>query len=488
MTQALSMTEEDLCYLSAHEALNLFARRKLKPSALMAALQARSEKINPVINCFADQYWDEGLAAASRADSLYASPGAKLRPLEGIPLAVKDAQRVAGKRTTHGSLIFKNSIDDHSDPMIERLQDAGAIIFARTTTPEFCLSGVTHSRIWGITRNPWNTEWGPGGSSGGSGAALAAGLTTLATGTDIGGSIRIPAACCGIVGYKPPHGRNPDGPPASFDRFNHCGPMARSVADAALMQNMTSGPHPLDHDSIRSRIKLPVKPENLKGMKLAYSMDFGYVNVNPEVRNNTLAAIEVFKSLGARVSEVDLGWTSEVDADCMHWYNLMSFGRQTLWHREKHRDLMTDYALKFAESCETKVTADDVHKPWARLHQMYQTLGPVLDNHDIFICPTNNAPGVKAGHDPWDMNFTINGKTADPEYGWVMTHQFNMLHNCPVLAVPSGFASTGVPTGIQIIARTFDDARVFKVGLAYEKAAKELFVSQSNHPTFNQQL
>ena len=145
-----------------------------------------------------------------------------------MPLAVKDAQRLKGKRTTQGSLIFKDWVDDHSDPMIERLQKAGAVILARTTTPEFCLSGITASRIWGVTRNPWNTEWGPGGSSGGSGAALAAGLTTLATGTDIGGSIRIPAAACGVVGFKPPHGRNPDGPPANFDRFNHCGPMTRT--------------------------------------------------------------------------------------------------------------------------------------------------------------------------------------------------------------------------------------------------------------------
>ena len=206
--------------------------------------------------------------------------GFKPRALEGIPLLVKDAQRVKDKRTTHGSLIFDNNIDDHSDPQIERLEKAGAIIFGRTTTPEFCLSGVTHSRIWGITRNPWNLDYGPGGSSGGSGAALAAGFTTLATGTDIGGSIRIPSSACGTVGFKPPHGRNPDGPPANFDRFNHCGPMTRSVADAALMQNVTSGPHPLDHDSIRARVKLPLKAESIKGWKIAYSLDFGYVEVD----------------------------------------------------------------------------------------------------------------------------------------------------------------------------------------------------------------
>jgi Asp-tRNA(Asn)/Glu-tRNA(Gln) amidotransferase A subunit family amidase len=477
------MTEENLCYLSATQALRLFRSRKLKPTELLAALLARAAQFNPSINCFAGQYWDEAMAAAQRADKRYGKRDATTRPLEGIPLAVKDAQRVKGQRTTHGSLIFKDNVDDHSDPMIERLQDAGAIIFARTTTPEFCLHGVTHSRIWGITRNPWNPDWGPGGSSGGSGAALASGLTTLATGTDIGGSIRIPAACCGVVGFKPPHGRNPDGPPANFDRYNHCGPMTRSIADAALMQSITAGPHPLDHDSIRTPIKLPEKPASIKGMKIAWSIDFGYVNVDPEVRANTFAALAVFKSLGARLTEVDLGWTSETASDCMHWYSLMHFGRQAIWHRARHKELMTDYALKFADAAERGSAANDVHKPWQRAHAMYQTLGPILESHDILICPTNNAPGVKADHDPWDQNFTVNGKKADPEFGWVMAYQFNMLHNCPVLAVPSGFASTGVPTGIQIVGRTWDDATVFKAGLAYEKAVGGWYTKPATRPS-----
>jgi Asp-tRNA(Asn)/Glu-tRNA(Gln) amidotransferase A subunit family amidase len=227
------MSNEDLCYLSATEALKHFKSRKLSPRELMAALIARTERVNTKVNCFADRYFDEAMDQARAAEARYMKRGARTLPLEGIPVAVKDAQRVAGKRTTHGSLIFKDNVDTHSDPMIERLQTAGAIVLARTTTPEFCLSGITTSRIWGVTRNPWNTDWGPGGSSGGSGAALAAGLTTIATGTDIGGSIRIPSAACGVVGFKPPHGRNPDGAPANFDRFNHCGPMTRSLADAA---------------------------------------------------------------------------------------------------------------------------------------------------------------------------------------------------------------------------------------------------------------
>ena len=476
------MSNEDLCYLSATAALALFKKRKLSPLELMTDLIARSERVNPAVNCYADRYFDQALLKARAAEARYMKRGAESAPLAGIPLAVKDAQRVGGKRTTHGSLIFKDSIDENSDPMIERLENAGAIIFARTTTPEFCLSGVTHSRIWGITRNPWNTQWGPGGSSGGSGAALAAGITTLATGTDIGGSIRIPASACGVIGFKPPHGRNPDGPPANFDRFNHCGPMTRSVADAALMQSITAGPHPLDHDSIRSIAKLPMEPASIKGMKIAWSADFGYVEVDSDVRQNLMQTLEVFQRLGAKIEEVDLGWTKSVDDDAIHWYNMMNFGRQTIWHHKDNADLMTDYALKFAAAAKRHSSLDDVHKPWARSHQMYQTLGPVLGSHDLFICPTNNVPAVKADHDPWDPDFTVNGRPADPEFGWVMTHQFNMLHNCPVMSVPSGHAASGVPTGVQLVGRTWDDARVFKAAFAYEQALGGWYTAKGKRP------
>ena len=207
------MSDDDLCYLSASEALALFASRKLSPVELLQAQIARTQKLQPQINAFTDTYFDEALKAARKAEARYGGKGRRPRKLEGLPLAVKDAQRVAGKRTTQGSLIFEHHVDDHSDPMVERLQKAGAIIHARTATPEFCLSGVCYSKLWGITRNPHNLAFGPGGSSGGSGAALAAGMTTLATGTDIGGSIRIPASACGVVGFKPRTGAIPTAPP-----------------------------------------------------------------------------------------------------------------------------------------------------------------------------------------------------------------------------------------------------------------------------------
>jgi amidase len=211
------MSYLELCYLSANDALVAFRSGDLKPSNLVEALIRRIEQVNPQVNALADTYFDEARAQALSADAAYAN-GLAQGALLGVPVLVKDAQRVKGKRTTHGSLLHMDAAPDKvSDPMIERLQDAGAIILARTTTPEFCISGVCRSLAWGNTVNPFNPDFGTGGSSGGAGAAVAAGFAPIATGTDIGGSIRFPASCCGVVGFKPPPGRNPDGPPANFD-------------------------------------------------------------------------------------------------------------------------------------------------------------------------------------------------------------------------------------------------------------------------------
>ena len=154
-------------------------------------------------------------------------------------------------------------------------------------------------------------------------------------------------------------------------------------------------------------MKLPTEPAAIKGMKIAFSVDFGYVPVDSDVRQNMMQALDVFQRLGAKVEEVDLGWTEAVDHDALHWYNMMNFGRQTIWQSKDNADLMTDYALKFAEAARRNSTMDDIHKPWERTHRMYQTLGPVLASHDVFICPTNNAPSVKADHDPWDPDFRV---------------------------------------------------------------------------------
>src|SRR5207248_3001219 len=162
------------------------------------------------------------------------------------------------------------------------------------------------------------------------------------------------------------------------------------------------GPHPLDHDSLRARMRLPAETDAIKGMKIAWSSDLGYMQIDPEVRRNTLAALDVFRSFGWAVDEVKLDWTGEIEPAAMHWYNTMHFGRQTVWWKKTHAHLMTDYALKLADMIEKTTGIDDVHKAWEAAHRMYQSLGPVLASHDVFICPTLAVPAVAAEHDPWD--------------------------------------------------------------------------------------
>jgi Asp-tRNA(Asn)/Glu-tRNA(Gln) amidotransferase A subunit family amidase len=245
---------------------------------------------------------------------------------------------------------------------------------------------------------------------------------------------------------------------------------------------VTAAAHPLDHDSLKGRVALPSKAQPIKGAKIAWSMDLGYREVSEDVKRSTRAALEVFRSLGSTVEEVDLGWTQAVDEASMHWYNTMHFGRQTVWWKKTHAELMTDYALKFADAAEKMTSVDDVHVAWETANKMYARLGPIFAAHDVFICPTLGVPAVRADHDPWDQDFRINGVKVDPEFGYAFTHQFNMLHNCPVMSVPSGFAETKVPTGIQIVGRTYDDARVFKMALAYEKAAGGWYRDKKTRP------
>jgi len=462
------MSEVELCYLTAAQAIHRFNEHSLSPVDLLQALIKRCETVEPHINAFTETYFDEALEQARTAEARY-QQGTQ-RPLEGIPLAVKDEFKLAGKRRTSASLVYRDRIDETSDIIIQRLLDAGAIPHAKTTTPEFCLLGSCHSRLWGITHNPWNLDITPGGSSGGSGAALAAGTTTIATGTDIGGSIRIPAALCGIVGYKAPYGRNPEIPVFNLDSYSHSGPMARSVDDIATMQNLISGIHNQDIASLRENVVIDTDiPANLDGWKIAYSMDLGFMEVDASVRNNTLAALELLRSLGATVDEVDIGWDeSIIDAVHHHWSHGWAASMDDLL--ETNRDELCDYTIWFIENSR-KSTPGDYLESIETAVRMYDRFGPLMDEYDIFACPTLMTTGVP-NDSTWPLNeIEINGQVRKiGEEQWSATFPFNMLSRCPVLTLPSGLAANGVPTGIQFVARTYDDQRVFSAALAYEQA------------------
>ena len=473
------MSDLDLIYLPAHEALRRFKARELSPVELMEATIRRAEAVQSPVNALTYTHFDEAMDKARKAEAKYAR-GARTGALEGLPVGIKDESEIKGKPTSSGSLILKDHIASQTSTMNARIMAAGGIVHARTATPEFSCAGTTWSRIWGVTRNPWNPEFTCGGSSGGSGASLASGTSSIATGSDIGGSIRIPAAACGVVGYKQPYGRNPDDPPFNLDFFCHTGPLARSVKDAILLQNVMCGPSPQDISTLRPKLRLPLDYKPIKGWKIAYSLDLGIFEVHPDVRRNTLAALEVFRALGATVEEVDLGWQPHVLAAGMGYLEHL-FGAYLSTLLDEHGDKMTTYARQFAESGQKSKAADFVQSLEV-INEMYETFGPLMERYDVFICPTNALPAVAADFDHSTGRVEINGKEVNPSLGWVMTTPFNMLSRCPVLSVPSGHAENGVPTGIQIIGRSYSDADVFRAATAYETAMGGWYRDPSSRP------
>jgi amidase len=476
------MSDLDVCYLPATEVLARFRAKKLSPVELLKAMIARAEKVQKKYRPFTYTHFDEALDGARKAEAKYMKSGARLGALEGLPIAIKDESYIKGKPTSFGSLIHKDFVPDTTSPNNERILKAGGIVHARTATPEFSCSSVTWSRLWGVTRNPWNPKFTTGGSSGGSGASLAAGTCAIAMGSDIGGSIRIPASCSGVVGYKPPYGRNPDDAPFNLDPYCHTGPMARSVADAILLQNVICGPSPIDIASLRPKLRLPTSFKPIKGWRIAYSLDLGFYEVDKEVIANTKAALDVFRSLGATVEEVDLGWTIDVFKGAVAHLDHL-FGASIAKALKKHGKLLTTYARQFAKQSAKSKPADFL-RAMEVAAQAYQSFGPMLEKYDVFICPTTALPAVRADFDPSADDLRINGKKQDiaPVIAWCMTPPFNMLSRCPVLSVPSGHAKNGVPTGIQIIGRSYSDADVFRAGMAYETAVGGWYRTSATRP------
>jgi Asp-tRNA(Asn)/Glu-tRNA(Gln) amidotransferase A subunit family amidase len=470
------MADLETAYLSGTEALARFAAGTLSPVELLDAVIARAEVVELRVNAIADRFYAEARAAARKAEASWAGVGPAPRPLEGLNLAVKEADHLAGTRNSNGSLLHMDRVDTTTAPVVQRLLDAGAIPHIKTTVPEFCILGATHSRAFGVTRNPWNLAFGPGGSSGGSGVVLATGGATLATGSDIGGSIRIPASACGVVGYKAPYGRNPGPAAASIDSYAHFGVMARTVGDVALMQNLVSGRHPQDIVSLADKVVVPtVAPPSLKGRRIAWSMNLGAYEVDAGVAAATRQALATLKALGAEVEEVELGWDGRI-IRATEAYFAHGWGNTMTADFPRDRSLMTEYAITFVESA-AQATVENYHFARAMEVEMYASFGPLMERFDAFVCPTTSVPSVAADFIPGRTPVVVNGREKIiSDDAWAMTSPFNMLSRCPVLAVPSGIHANGVPTGIQIVGRAYDDVSVFEIGLAFEKAAPWLGV------------
>jgi Asp-tRNA(Asn)/Glu-tRNA(Gln) amidotransferase A subunit family amidase len=437
---------------------------RLKAVDLMAESLRRAHIAQDAANCFALIREDQAMAAAKTTDAAVAR-GEAIGALLGVPFAAKDLTPTKGDITTLGSWSSGDWVPEESALVVRRLEAAGAILMGKTTTPEFAFSSFTVSPRFGVTRNPWDLSRTSGGSSGGSAVAVATGVVPFAEGTDMGGSVRIPAAFCGVVGLKPSLGRIPMTIlPSQFDNISHFGPLARRIQDAVAFMAAASGPSdedissaPICFDSASS------SPLDLRGRHFALSYDLGYYRIEPGVRHAVDEAIERMRAAGAIVDEVDLGWTRAVND---RWYDLWCvfmagfFGDRL----EPFRGRMDPEIVKIIERGLT-LSAVDIKRIERLRTDMWQRLAGVLHGREALLCPTCaiTAPSVDRIDDDY---------IGEDEHGRLrgldMTCQFNLLPQSPALSIPVGVAGAGLPVGLQIVGHRFQDEQVLAIGGAIE--------------------
>lgn len=459
------MADIELSYMPATELARAIRAGELSPVEVVANSLERIDEVNPALNCFCFTYPDEALAVAREAERAVRA-GERLGPLHGVPIAIKDLTPTKGKRTTMGSYAFEHNVPAENALIVDRLLGAGAIMVGKTTTPEFAYSSFTESPLWGVTRNPWDPARTPGGSSGGSGAAVASGCVPLAEGTDMGGSVRIPAAWSGVVGLKPSFGRIPlDFLPTQFDTIQHFGPLARTVADARLFLAVAQGPDDADILSLAPALDLsgPLSA-SVEGMRLALSVDLGHYAIGADVEEATRAAAAALAATGAEVEEVDLRWGREIaDAWVDHWrvYLAAIFGHVL----DEYRDRMDPRVVRLMDAGLAMSAVDFKRIEFLRTEQ-WKELRRIFERFDALLCPTMSQVARPVDED----DFVWYADRGDGLYhGLDMTSQFNFVSQCPALSVPAGWTADGLPVGLQIVARRYRDDDALRVGAALER-------------------
>jgi len=459
------MADTRLAWLPATELAALIQKKKVSPVEVVDAVLDRIEKINPRLNAFVTLTDDAARREAKAAERAVGKRSARLGPVHGVPFSVKDLVNTKGVRTTFGTPFYRDNVPAEDAPMVERMKAAGGIMLGKTNTPTFGWIGATHNLVFGITRNPWNLERTPGGSSGGASAAAAAGLGPLHIGTDGGGSIRIPASCAGIFGHKPSYGRIPTHPASGAWSLSHIGPLTRTVADAALMLTVCAGPDERDQYSLPAAGEDYLKSMRggVKGLRVAYTDDLGFVEaVDPEVRASCAKAARAFRELGCKVDEVKPGWPSPREA----WGEIFCGGIAT--RMASYVDRPSDIEPGLLRIIETtlKNPPSKYVQAWFDRLAWWQHPRAFFEKYDLLLTPTIACPPFKVG---LDNPTEIAGKPVEA-YAWIpFTYPFNVTGQ-PAASVPCGFTKDGLPIGLQIVGRRFDDSTVLRAAAAFERA------------------
>ena len=457
----------ELSYMPATELVEAIRSRQVSSVEVTQHFYQRIERLDPQLNSYLALCQDQALADARAADDAVAR-GWSLGPLHGIPISIKDLEMSKGIPTTMGSYLFRDRTPDIDSIVVERVKAAGAIVLGKTNTPEFGQSGTTENKVSDPCRNPWNTERTPGGSSGGAGAALAAGLCTIATGSDGGGSIRIPAAFSGVFGIKPTQHRVPRyggyGRPAA-NHFSQSGPMSRTVADTALLLQALAGADSRDPNSIKE-----TPPDfsaglgrGVAGMRIAWSPDFGYAGVHPEVAEITARAAHVFVEMGAIVEDAPLHLEEPFDAffDVFATACFTSYGH----YLEEHRDEFSPPALHSLDHG-SQLSGAALSRALHQVDVLGRQMEDFFDTYDLLLSPTMPVPAFEIDNRP----SVIGGKEVDPMWGFIpFTYPINMTGQT-ASSVPCGFSSDGLPIGLHIIGPRRSEARVLQASAAFERA------------------
>jgi aspartyl-tRNA(Asn)/glutamyl-tRNA(Gln) amidotransferase subunit A len=464
----VTSANSELTFMSATTLAAAIRAKKVSPAELLQAVYARIHEVNPRINAFATLTEERALRAAKQAEDALMR-GDPLGALHGLPISVKDLLLTRGVRTTFGSRIRENHIPQEDAPAVDKVVAAGAIPIGKTTTPEFGFKAVTDSPLTGITRNPWDLSKTSGGSSGGAGAALAAGFGPLALGTDGAGSIRIPSSFNGIFGLKPSYGRVPVYPSNPVPFLSHVGPMTRSVRDAALLLNVIAAPDDRDLVSLPSGTTdyVTACDGGIRGLRVAWSATLGYAKVDPEVAQLAEAAAKRFEaSLGCQVEAIDPCFESPQNFFAVLWtmsYALRFRALLPEWESRMDPDLVI--LIKGSE----KFGPLDYGAALAKRYAIWAATRAFFDQFELLLTPTLPVPPFSAGRNaPEGLPDSVGALPPFPEwlpftYPWNLTGQ-------PAATVPCGFTRTGLPIGLQIVGRRFADATVLRAAAAFEDA------------------
>lgn len=478
-TAIASEPADPLCYASVDELKALFKAGKASPVDLLKAQIKRIEALNPKINCITYSFFDQALKDAKQSEERYRNGTA--RPLEGITVALKDevGHLRSGWRTTQGSLIFKDSPPaTENGPIVDMLEAAGAIMPFQTTVPELYLFLGASTRAWGTTRNPWNLEWTPGGSSAGSAAALAAGFATLAMGSDMGGSIRIPCSQCGLYGFRPPFGRVA----SSEIPFSTSGPMARRIDDLVHLQNAIVGPSEKIMAAIRPRLDYPAQYPDISGWRVAVDWGSGIAEIIPSVKEAMLKGIKTLRAAGCIVEEVDCGFSKKDRHVFVH--GLMSSSMGTMIEiANANRELLSPYMVEILDQVGAlgPRQAEEAEELLERYHRQVQqrVFGR---GYRVLLMPTMATPLV--GADMFKSRETIKEPWVGAGLGFALTWHWNLLNRYPIVDVPLGVVEDRMPTGMQVIGQTFSDLDPFQFAANWARLQSPLF-ADGRFPSFS---